>query len=107
LSPLDRLGNRYYFLEKSNTEAIMGTTVTSKGQVTLPKQVRDKVGIRPGDQVEIRATASGGVYIEKRGAKGSYRRRLEALAKRRLVRGITTDEYMKLMRGDPNEDGDK
>jgi antitoxin PrlF len=81
--------------------------LTSKGQVTLPKRVRDKVGIKPGDRVDIRATASGGVYIEKRGAKGSYRKRLEVLARRRLVRGITTDEYMKLMRGDLNEDGDK
>ncbi len=85
----------------------MTTTVTSKGQVTLPKQVRDEAGIKPGDRVDIRATASGGVYIEKFGAKNSYRKRLEALAKRRLIRGISTDEYMKLMRGDPNEDGDK
>jgi antitoxin PrlF len=85
----------------------MGTTVTSKGQVTLPKQVRDQAGIKPGDEVDVHATASGGVYIEKRGAKSSYRKRLEALAKRRLVRGISTDDYMKLMRGDPNEDGDK
>lgn len=85
----------------------MGTTVTSKGQVTLPKQVRDQAGIKPGDEVDVHATSSGGVYIEKRGAKSSYRKRLEALARRRLVRGITTDEYMKLMRGDPNEDGDK
>jgi hypothetical protein len=47
------------------------------------------------------------VYIEKRGAKGSYRKGLEALARQRLVRGITTDEYMKLMRRNPDEDGDK
>jgi AbrB family looped-hinge helix DNA binding protein len=31
--------------------------------VTLPKQVRDAVGLKPGDEVEVRATASGGVYI--------------------------------------------
>lgn len=85
----------------------MTTTVTSKGQVTLPKRVREAAGIKPGDRVDVRATASGGVYIEKPGASGSYRKRLMALAKRRLVRGITTDEYMKIIRGDPDEDGDK
>lgn len=27
--------------------------VTSKGQITIPKAVRDSLGIRPGDEVEI------------------------------------------------------
>jgi antitoxin PrlF len=63
-----------------------------------------KVGLKPGDKVEVRATASGGVYIEKQGAAGSYREQLKALAKRRLIRGITTDELMKVTRGDPAED---
>ncbi len=48
----------------------MTTTITVKGQVTLPKKVRDEVGLKPGDKVEVRATASGGVYIEKQGAAG-------------------------------------
>lgn len=85
----------------------MTTTVTAKGQVTLPKAVREAAGIKPGDRVDVRATASGGVYIEKPGASRSYRKRLDALAKRRPVRGITTDEYMKIIRGDPDEDGDR
>jgi len=82
----------------------MTTTITIKGQVTLPKKVREAVGLKPGDKVEVRATASGGVYIEKPGTSKSYRERLDALAKKRLIRGITTDEFMKMMRGDPAED---
>jgi antitoxin PrlF len=82
----------------------MTTTITVKGQVTLPKKVRDAVGLKPGDKVEVRATASGGVYIEKPGAGQSYRERLEGLAKRRLIRGTSTDELMKMTRGDPAED---
>jgi len=83
----------------------MSTTVTVKGQVTLPKSVRDAVGIKPGDRVEVRATASGGVLIEKAGApEDDYRARLYAIAKRRPIRGITTDEFMKMVRGDPAED---
>jgi len=42
--------------------------------------------------------------IEKPGASQSYRERLEALAKERLIRGITTDELMKMTRGDSAED---
>ena len=78
----------------------MTTTVTAKGQVTLPKSVRDAAGIKPGDKVEVRATASGGVYIEKPGSLDQYEARLRALAKRRPIRGITTDEIMEMSRGE-------
>ena len=43
----------------------MATTVTRKGQVTIPKPVRDYLGIGPGSQVEFRRAADGGVVIEK------------------------------------------
>jgi AbrB family looped-hinge helix DNA binding protein len=78
----------------------MTTTITQKGQVTLPKHVRDAVGLKPGDEVEVRATASGGVYIEKPGKRDAYRARLYAVAERRPIRGITTDEMMELLRGE-------
>jgi antitoxin PrlF len=78
----------------------MTTTINEKGQVTLPKHVRDAANLKPGDQVEIRATASGGVYIEKPGARDRYEARLRALAKRRPIRGITTDEIMEMSRGE-------
>lgn len=76
------------------------TTITVKGQVTLPKKVRDAAGLKPGDVVEVRATASGGIYIERPGASRSYRDRLEAVAKQRVIRGITTDALMEMTRGD-------
>jgi AbrB family looped-hinge helix DNA binding protein len=76
------------------------TTMTVKGQVTIPKDVREAAGIKPGDKVDVRATASGGVYIEKPGAASEYRKRLLALAERRLIRGITTDELMEMTRGE-------
>jgi antitoxin PrlF len=76
------------------------TTITVKGQVTLPKKVRDAVGLKPGDKVDIRATASGGIFIEKPSTSQSYRERLDALANRRLVRNITTNELMEASRGE-------
>jgi len=78
----------------------MTTRVTAKGQVTLPKSVREAVGIKPGDEVDVCATPTG-VHIEKPGATSAYEARLRALAKRRLIRGgMTTDEFMEFSRGE-------
>ena len=82
----------------------MTTTVTVKGQVTLPKKVREAAGIKPGDKVEVRATASGAVIIERPNAEEDYKARLMRVAKMRVIRGISTDEIMKMTRGDPAED---
>jgi antitoxin PrlF len=81
----------------------MTTNITVKGQVTLPKKVRDEVGLKPGDKVEVRATASGGVYIEKPGAQEAYKASLYELAERRLIRGITTDELTEMSRGESKQ----
>ena len=43
----------------------MSTTVTSKGQVTIPKPVRDRLGIGPGSRVDFRQAADGRIVLEK------------------------------------------
>lgn len=35
------------------------TKVTSKGQVTIPAEIREKLGLRPGDTLEIRESPAG------------------------------------------------
>jgi AbrB family looped-hinge helix DNA binding protein len=40
------------------------STVTSKGQLTLPKEVRERLGVRQGDRVEFRTDRSGRVWVE-------------------------------------------
>lgn len=84
----------------------MATTVTVKGQVTLPKSVRDAVGIQPGDRVDVRATASGGIFIAKPREVSDYAAKLEAIAARfpMISDGKSTDEIMRELRGDPDED---
>ena len=39
-------------------------TVTSKGQLTLPKEVREHLGVQQGDRVEFRKDRSGRVWVE-------------------------------------------
>ena len=41
----------------------MQSTLTSKGQATIPKEVRDYLGLKPGDTVKFFFGAKGEVYM--------------------------------------------
>jgi antitoxin PrlF len=77
----------------------MATTVTSKGQVTIPKPVRDHLGIGPGSRIAFRRAADGSIVIEKADATTSQPSRLASL-RGHAGRGMSTDEIMSLLRGD-------
>jgi AbrB family looped-hinge helix DNA binding protein len=49
----------------------MATTVTSKGQVTIPKQVRDALHVGPGCAVEFDVNSSGEVVLRKAGGRAA------------------------------------
>jgi len=40
------------------------STVTSKGQVTIPKDVRDRLGLHTGDRIVFRFDAAGRLLVE-------------------------------------------
>jgi antitoxin PrlF len=40
------------------------TTLTSKGQVTIPKEIRDALGLAPGDRILFRVKENGEVVVE-------------------------------------------
>ncbi len=44
-------------------------TLTSKGQVTIPVVVREKLGLKTGDQVSFVLTTDGGVSLTPRRTK--------------------------------------
>jgi len=79
--------------------------ITSKGQVTIPIAIREKVGLMPNTEVEF-AIEGGEVVIRKlrRGKRGGKLSRGERLvAHLRAHRGsgrMTTDEIMALTRGE-------
>ncbi|HVT14592.1 MAG TPA: AbrB/MazE/SpoVT family DNA-binding domain-containing protein [Thermoanaerobaculia bacterium] len=39
-------------------------TLTSKGQVTIPKEVRDRLGLKEGDQLVFRFDEAGRLSVE-------------------------------------------
>lgn len=45
---------------KSTTAAVIEATVTSKGQVTLPRAVRTRLGIRTGSRIRFTLPPGGG-----------------------------------------------
>ncbi|MDA8230094.1 MAG: AbrB/MazE/SpoVT family DNA-binding domain-containing protein [Magnetospirillum sp.] len=80
------------------TEAEMATTVTRKGQVTIPKPVRDRLGIKAGSAVVFELAPDGRVVLIKVEA-GRPVSRFEAL-RGRAGKGLSTDEIMALTRGE-------
>jgi antitoxin PrlF len=80
----------------------MSTTVTSKGQVTIPKKVREHLGIVPGTAVDFLPEPDGRVMLVKKagGARSarSRRSRFAALRGSATVR-MTTRQIMALTRG--------
>jgi AbrB family looped-hinge helix DNA binding protein len=77
----------------------MSTTVTSKGQVTVPKSVRDYLGLKAGSAVTFERRPDGEIVL--RPSKRPTKRTPSVFAKlrgRATVR-MSTDEIMALTRG--------
>ncbi len=84
----------------------MATTVTSKGQVTIPKHVRDAMDIRPGTKVIFELNKDGEPVLRKCGpARKRHPDRFErALGSAEIKLGCSTDEYMAMIRGYDDDD---
>lgn len=78
----------------------MATTMTVKGQVTIPKRVREALRLAPGDGVAFDVNRDGEVVVHKAGARaaGRKRDRFEAARGKAQVKW-RTDELMALLRG--------
>ena len=76
----------------------MATAVTSKGQVTIPKPIRDRLDLRPGNVVDFQLEPDGRVVLVKIGGKRP-KSRFERL-RGRAGAGLSTDQIMALTRGE-------
>ena len=77
----------------------MSAAVTSKGQVTIPKPVRDLLGIEPGTRVDFRRNAQGEIVLSRADGKPAEPSRFAKL-RGHAGPGMSTDEIMALLRGD-------
>ena len=75
----------------------MSATVTAKGQVTIPKSVRDLLGIAPGNKVDFRRAADGSVVLVRADQKRPPSR--FARLRGHAGKGLSTDAIMALTRG--------
>ena len=74
--------------------------ITSKGQVTIPMEIREKLGLLPNTEVEF--TIDRDAVRITRTAKPRARSRGREIVEHLRGRGtgtMTTDQIMKLMRG--------
>ncbi|WP_027059227.1 AbrB/MazE/SpoVT family DNA-binding domain-containing protein [Mesorhizobium loti] len=85
--------------------------VTTKGQVTIPKPIRDHLGIGPGSEVEFVATEEGARLVavnenlSDEEAARRFRDTLNSMADTLDLGGMSADGYMEWLRG-PREDLD-
>jgi AbrB family looped-hinge helix DNA binding protein len=69
--------------------------VTSKGQVTIPKKVRDRLGVHPGEDVGFEEK-EGVIVITKAVTKSPFDKWVGRLTK---LEGQRSDDLVKELRG--------
>ena len=72
--------------------------VTTKGQVTIPQHIREKLGITPSTEIDFVEKGDRVYLVKKKGGKTATRnfKRLRGIATVKM----TTDEIMALTRAD-------
>ena len=75
---------------------VMSGKVTTKGQVTIPQEIRDRLGIHPGSTVEFDVDGDA-VTIRKAPGRGRGDS-MVARMRGRATTGLTTDEIMAMPR---------
>lgn len=75
--------------------------ITSKGQVTIPVEIREKAGLRPHTEVDFLFDGKSVRIVRSRAKKHAGRgARIVSRLQGSATLGMTTDEIMALTRGD-------
>ena len=72
--------------------------ITSKGQVTIPQEIREQLGLLPETEVEFELLDDG-VKIRKARSSRARGRNVVARLRGRATSTLSTEEIMKLTRG--------
>jgi len=70
-------------------------TITSKGQITVPKEIREALGVQAGDVLDFAIDEHGKVTV--RPLRGDYRR-LRGILKRPGQRPVSVEEMNESIR---------
>jgi AbrB family looped-hinge helix DNA binding protein len=73
--------------------------ITSKGQVTIPQEIRERLGLLPHSEVEFEIDGDS-VRIRKAGKRMTRGDAIVAHLRGRGTTRMTTDEIMALTRGE-------
>jgi len=73
----------------------VATKISSKGQVTVPKTVRDRMGLRPGDSVDF-VEREGKVQLIKAPRQGAFSAHRGFL---KDLEGVDADDLVDRLRG--------
>jgi AbrB family looped-hinge helix DNA binding protein len=75
--------------------------LTTKGQVTIPQEIRERLGLLPYSEVEFDIVGDSVRIRKKKGASSRGRRLIEHLRNGpKPAPGMTTDQLMALTRGE-------
>ena len=74
--------------------------ITSKGQVTIPQDIREEAGLLPHTEVEFVLEDDGVRIIKARGRQSRGEMAIERLRRNAAHVSMTTDEIMALTRGE-------
>ncbi len=73
--------------------------ITTKGQVTIPRQVREKMGLLPHSEVEFVVEGNVVVLRKVASSEGRGKKVIERMRGRATIH-MSTDEIMALTRGE-------
>ena len=73
--------------------------ITSKGQVTIPVEIREQLGLTPNTEVEFEIIGDA-VYLKRTKAKPNPGKTLIEMMRGKATVKMTTDEIMVLTRQD-------
>lgn len=76
----------------------MTTTISSKGQITVPVEIREALGLAPGTRIDIQLGPSG-TFVATKAKEESFFAKFKGIAGKRKLPYADSRKVMELLRG--------
>ena len=77
----------------------MTTTISSKGQITVPVEIREALGLAPGTRIDIQLGPSG-TFLATKAKEESFFAKFKGIAGNRKLPYADSNTAMDLLRGE-------